>query len=333
MRIAVTGAGGYVARNLVPTLVSQGHTVTAVDGSPTLPWTAEAAVRAVRADVRDAPAMRAALDGTDLVFHLAARITLRQTDPLAWSVNTDGVRTVARAALAVGVGRLVHCSSVHAYDLASGVIDETSPRAVRAGLPVYDRSKARGELELARVVDAGLDAVTVNPTGIYGPVDHVGRLAPTNAVLRRAALGTAFLDVAGGFDFVDVRDVVAGLLLAARLGRTGEGYLLAGERLVMHEMLGAVAGLLGRRPPLLTVPFACARAIGVVAGPLSRRDGVDALSPAALGTLRAAPHVCSGKARRELGYAPRPSRETLRDTAAFLVTSGALRRTRARTGR
>lgn len=228
MVTVVTGGSGYVGTNLVGALLARGDEVRVVDLEP--PARAEAAW--VHADVRDQDALGPALRGAEIVFHLTAVISLvGGRGGLVESVNVAGVRAVAAAARAEGVRRLVHCSSAHAYDLGAcvgGVVDEDCPPAVDRRLPVYDRSKAAGEAEVLAVVDDGLDAVLVNPTGIFGPRDagpsRIGRMLLA-LWRRRLPLVTE-----GGFDWVDVRDVVAGLMAAEEHGRTGHRYLLPGRR-------------------------------------------------------------------------------------------------------
>lgn len=219
MKVAVTGAAGFVGTNLLDLLVRSGHEVTAIDRIRS--EHAPEGVTWVNGDVLDVESMKRALDGVEVVYHLVAMITLAQKDDLAWTVNTKGVRTVAEAALAVGVRRMVHCSSVHSFDQSNcgGVLDEQSPRSVDASIPVYDRSKWAGEIELRAVIETGLDAVICNPTGVYGPVDY--GLSRVNSLLRNAARGRVPAAVHGAFDFVDVRDVAAGLIAAGEKGRTG----------------------------------------------------------------------------------------------------------------
>ena len=131
MQIAVTGAAGFVGSNLIARLTGQGHHVTAIDRIRPAEPPSHGSVRWIGADILDAAAMVEALEGHDVVYHLVAMITLKQEDPLAWRVNTEGVSTVARAALAAGVGRFIHCSSVHSFDQhrCGEVLTETSPRA------------------------------------------------------------------------------------------------------------------------------------------------------------------------------------------------------------
>lgn len=327
MRIAVTGAAGYLGVNLVNLLVAEGHEVVAID------WAASAqpatdSVAWVSGDVLDETGMAALLTGCDLVYHLASRITLSGSDDAAWHLNTAGVSSVASAAMRAAVPRMVHCSSVHAFDQARcrGVLSEKSPRADRAELPVYDRSKYAGEVALRRYIDDGLDAVIVNPTGLYGPVDNPAHLSRINKMILDAARGRVPASVEGGFDFVDVRDAARGMVLAAERGRRGENYLLPGEFVTIHQMLGTAANLAGRRGPIAPVPLSVVRAILPIAEPIGRALGDDAVSEASVAALATGRRVDGSKARTELGYLPRPAGDTIRDMVVFLVRHGAVAR-------
>ena len=125
-------------------------------------------------DIREPSELRPVFDGADVVFHMAAKTTLASADPDAWDVNVRGPAAVAAAAFVVGVRRLVHCSSVHTFDLARSYpkLDERGLPATNPDRPLYDLSKAAGEAGVRRVIDAGLDATIVNPTGIIGPFDQ-----------------------------------------------------------------------------------------------------------------------------------------------------------------
>lgn len=315
-RAAITGASGFVGINLVRLLAAQGWQLRTVDLHP-LAGVPSAGIEHTIADVRDPAAMATVFDGVDTVFHLAARITLATEDPEAWDTNVTGPATVAAAALTAGVRRMVHCSSVHAFDLslARPRLNELSPRAVSPGRPIYDRSKYAGETEVRKVVDQGLDATIVNPTGIIGPID----LGPSrmNKVIDAAATGHLPVVVHGGFDWVDVRDVVAGMVAAAERGRTGENYLLGGHRasaLHIGRLAGALNGHLG---PVLAVPGHLARWVAPAGERVSRWFDSDVMTPASIGTLLDDPEVEHDKARGELGYEPRPLEDTVRDTVRW----------------
>jgi dihydroflavonol-4-reductase len=320
----VTGAGGHVGVNLVRALIEAGRTVRAVDvrEPPTL---IELGATWVAADVRDRVAMRDAFDEAESVFHLAAVISVvGGMAGLVESVNVGGLEATARAALDVGVARFVHCSSIHAFDLEAcrgTLVTEDSPRSVRAALPAYDRSKAAGERALLRVVDEGLDAVIVNPSGIIGPSDE----APSRmgAVLRAAARGRLPATVRGSFDWVDVRDVVTALVAAERRGGTGRNYLLGGRNATTAELARLAAAATGRRPPLVDLPLSAARLFSPAATFIARRTSDPLLyTRESLHALRSDPHVDHSRAAMVLGHRPRPLEDTVRDLIASFADVG-----------
>lgn len=323
MKVAVTGAAGFLGLGVVDALLAQGDDVVAIDrvgrpeGAGRVSW--------VEADVLDEEAMTEALDGVEVVHHLVAVISLRQEDPVAWRVNTEGVGTVARAALRAGVRRMVSCGSLASYHYERhGVVHEDSPRATDPRLPVYHRSKYYGEVELRKVIDAGLDALVCNPTGIYGPPDHPGRLSRMNQALLDAALGRMPVSTTGAFDMVDVRDVAQGFLLAAEKGRTGHNYLLGGHRFGLAESQRLAAELAGRRGPRVLLPVRLLEAVAPFVDPVARRFGSESFAPAALENVAMSPVVDRTKAGAELGYQPRPVEETVADLVAFFDVHGLL---------
>lgn len=171
MKVAVTGPAGYVGVSLVRLLVERGHHVVATDLQD-FKRLAHSNLETVRADILDAAALRAALDDVEVVFHLAAMITMARHNDLAWRVNTRGVLCIAEAALQAGVRRMLHSSSLNAFDQRNqdGPVDEHTRRSTATDLPLYDRSKWQGECEFQSVIRRGLDGVIVNPTAILGPV-------------------------------------------------------------------------------------------------------------------------------------------------------------------
>ncbi|MCJ7725370.1 MAG: NAD-dependent epimerase/dehydratase family protein, partial [Acidimicrobiia bacterium] len=175
MQAVVTGASGHLGANLIPLLRSQGAAVRVVAHRNVEAFEG-AEVEVMRGDVLDRAGLESAFAGADVVYHLAAIISITG-DPtgIVHRVNVEGAANAAEAARAVGVGRFVHCSSIHAFDLSikAAVIDESSPRvpAGSAGHAAYDRSKADGERRVREVIAAGLDGVIVHPTSVIGPHD------------------------------------------------------------------------------------------------------------------------------------------------------------------
>ncbi|WP_067545491.1 NAD-dependent epimerase/dehydratase family protein [Nocardia crassostreae] len=316
MKVAVTGAAGFLGTNLLRLLTDRGHEVTAIDRvRPT--GASEPGVTWVSGDVLDPASMRSALGGAEVVYHLVALITLAHKNDLAWRVNTEGVRVVAEAAKAVGARRMVHTSSIHAFNqyTCGGVINERAPRSIDPDLPIYDRSKFQGEVELRKVIDAGLDAVICNPTGVYGLIDHSD--SRINVTLWDSARGRTPVMIGGGFDLVDVRDVAQGLVLAGERGKTGENYLLGGNFVNMLEITRFAAEYNGRLKPAFAIPPKVINVLMPILEPVSKALGSDRISKASMGALLSAPVVEHAKAKSELGYQPRSAEETVSDLIDF----------------
>lgn len=319
MLYAITGATGHVGANLVRALLARGARVRALihDRDRALDGLD---LERVRGDVLEPASLEQAFRGADVVVHLAALISIQgDRGGRVPAVNIDGARNAARAALRCGVRRFVHTSSVHAFDLSrGGVIDETSPRAEAKHLAAYDRSKAAGEKAVREVIAEGLDGVVIHPTGVLGPWDfEPSRMGRTLLGLRDRSLPSL---VGGGFDWVDVRDVVSAILAAAERGRRNESYLVPGAWRSVTELAGEAAAITGVAPPRLSVsigvarlgvPFAAAWGWATKQEPLYTGES--------LSTLAHTARISGDKAARELGHAPRPLADTLRDAYAWFA--------------
>lgn len=313
MTTVVTGAGGFLGNNLVRALLAQGRRVRCVVR------TDRAAlegldVEIVQGDTTDPASLGPAFEGAETVFHLAALVQVGAVQPERMvAVNVDGPRNVVAACLDAGARRLVHCSSCHAlYEHPLyAPIDETRALALSDDCLSYSRSKAEGELCVLEGVAKGLDAVIVNPTAVIGPYDHKpSHLGELLIMLHRRAMPTL---VDASFDFVDVRDVVAGLLAAERDGRSGERYLLSGHPASVRELATLAERATGIRAPALTAPMWLARLGAPFVSGWARMRGERPLySPQALSVLRGNSDFDHGKATRELGYHPRPLEETVK---------------------
>ena len=314
MTVAVTGANGFVGANLVRLLLERGAEVRPIVCGDCAPLDG-LGLECVECDVLDPCAVRGALADADVVYHLASAITLSsRSDPAAEDVNVKEARHVAEACLECGVGRLVHFSSIHAFspDPADQPVDESRPLCALDHPFPYDRSKARGQRAVLDAVDRGLDAVIIHPTGIIGPYDF----APSSAGggLLDLYHGRTTALVAGGFNWVDVRDVCQGATAAAERGRSGENYILSGHYLSLRALAQALAETTGCRTPRLVIPIWLARA-GL---PLARAWGWAAgreprFTRFTLHTLVHHQQVSHAKAAKELGFRPRPIDETLND--------------------
>jgi dihydroflavonol-4-reductase len=324
MLVAVTGASGHLGGVVVRQLLEAGATVRAlvhddrraIDGL---------AIEPHEGDLREPGVVAKLVAGCDRVFHLAAVISLeRRDEALMQSVNVEGVRTVMDACRDAGVKRVVHVSSIHAFSALPKhePVDETRGPA-ESSAPPYDRSKAAGEVIVREAVAAGLDVVTVNPTAIVGPYDF-----------RPSRLGEVMLDlyhrrmaglVAGGFDWVDVRDVAASVIAAGERGARGGRYLLPGEWRTVVELAELVEAQTGIKRPRFVSPMWLARGAAPFAVGWARLVKRRPLfTPNSLVALRNHKQISSARARAELGHTTRPLADTVRDAFAWFGEHGML---------
>jgi dihydroflavonol-4-reductase len=326
----VTGATGHVGGNLVRALLAEGRKVRCLvwEGDKDTAAIDGLDVERVPGDVRDQLSLQKAFEGADVVYHLASRISIVGPEGgLVRDINVNGARNVAEACLACNVRRLVHFSSVHARNInrLGEPVDETRERSGGKGCPAYDKSKGDGELEVLAVVERGLDAVIVCPSGIIGRLDF--KKSRMGCVFLSLANGTMPAGVVGGFDWVDVRDVVIGAMLAEKLGRKGELYLLTGNYVPMREVMNQFSAIAGRKPPRMDTPMWLARAVAPAALVIANVTGMPALfTPESLCALRANDQLLHSKAEKELGYKPRPFAETLEDTYKWFKEAGFLKK-------
>lgn len=312
----VTGATGHVGNNLVRELLARGRRVRTLVRDADSPSLRGLDVEKTIGDVRDIDSLRRTFKGAEIVYHLAAEISIQgDHGGLVPEVNIGGARNAARAALECGVRRMVHCSSVHGFQQAplDQPLDESRARVPQhSRLPAYDRSKAAGEAEVRAVIAEGLDAVIVHPSAVIGRNDfEPSRMGRALIAMFDGSLPAL---VNGGFDWVDVRDLVAGTISAASRGRAGESYILSGHWRSMTALANLVRDIAGGRPPRLVSPMSLARIGAPVVEVCARISGREPLyTSESLRALRANRSLSRDKARRELGYEVRPIEETIAD--------------------
>ncbi len=328
--ILVTGATGHIGNVLVRELLARGSQVRVLllpgeDQDPLKGFEIEA----VHGNVLDLDSLRQAMRGVEVVYHLAGIISiLPGKDDLVHRVNVLGTQNVLQAARENGIRRLVYTSSIHAISrTAKGVtIDEQIPFDPDTAISAYDRSKAEASLLVLDAAQKDLDAVIVCPTGVVGPYDY--RLSEMGSLILDAVRMRVHFSVPGAYDFVDVRDVVQGLIAACEQGRRAEHYILAGEQITVAKLYRTVRDITGLNALHIEVPQWIAQTSAVIAEPFYRLTKLKPrLTAYALETLASNSVISYAKAARELGYQPRKLRESIADTIAWLRQVHALRPT------
>jgi dihydroflavonol-4-reductase len=325
--ILVTGATGHIGNVLVRRLVEKGEKVRALiwRGEDTTPIRG-LNVESFEGDVLDPESLKAAFIGIDKVFHLAGIISIMPGEnSMVRRVNVEGTRNILQAALRAGVGRVIYTSSIHAIRRVphGTVIDESLPFDPENPYGAYDRSKAEASLEVQQAAADGLDAVIVCPTGVIGPYDFRG--SEMGSVILDAALGRTSPYVDGAYDFVDVRDVAEGMLLADANGRAGESYILSGQRISVRYLLETVREVTGRAFTRVKVPFHLAELAAKFTPTYYRwSKAKPRFTPYSLEVLHSNSHISHTKATRELGYHPRTLQESIADTARWFIENSRL---------
>jgi dihydroflavonol-4-reductase len=318
----VTGATGHIGNVLVRLFNERGERIRAMimpgeDPSPLNGLDIEI----VEADVLDYQSLLKAFNNIEVVYHLAGIISiLPGKDHMVQAVNVSGTRNVIQAARSCGVHRLVYTSSIHALRrVPEGIlIDESVPFDVEHAISSYDSSKASASLSVLNAVQDGMDAVIVCPTGVIGPYDF--RLSEMGQLILDCVDQKPMLYVDGAYDFVDVRDVAQGLILASEKGRCGESYILSGERIEVPDIIKIVQEVLGTRLFSLKIPFSLARFTANLTPIYYRLTHVKPrFTSYSLATITANSNISHSKAYRELGFNPRPLRESLADTVKWFL--------------
>jgi dihydroflavonol-4-reductase len=323
--VLVTGAAGHVGGALVRELLENGEKVRVfvlpdddISGLNGLP------LHVVRGNVLDRESLRGAMTGADIVYHLAGIISIMPgRNVLMRQVNVVGTSNVARVARESGVRRMVYVSSIHALGRPPRrtPVDERVPFDPHNAAGEYDQTKAEASLAVLAEVEKGLDAVLICPTGIIGPYYLHGG-SPMNAQIRRWMKPGIHVVINGHFDFVDVRDVARAMILAAKKGGRGETYIIRGARVSVAELINMVRKLTARTGLNLLVPFPLAL-VGATCATWHAKlwHRPVSFTRYALETLASNSFISGEKARRELGYQPRPFSDTMRDTFQWLAAN------------
>jgi len=314
MKVAITGANGLVGVNLALQLINQGHQVKGLyyhskNGIESLN------MLTVKGDINDYKAMESFVKDTDVIFHCAAAITISNTPyKELYRTNVEGTKNVFNAALKAGAKTFVYFSSIHALEQKKGVgCDEHCPLALHSGF-LYEKTKALAQQWLQQQKDKGIKIVIINPTAIIGPNDYRPSLIG-EFILNTARKKIPVL-IKGGYNWVDVRDVVNTAINAVTRGKNGDHYLVGGQWESLINMTKMIEKTIHEKIPVRVVPLWLAwaglpflRFWSFIHGktPLYTSDSLKILNSSNK-------KINYQKAITELGHQPRPLENTLKDT-------------------
>jgi len=320
-RVLVTGGTGFIGQHLVSALAESGRQVRVLDLRS--PSCAVSEVQYIQGSVLDPASVNEAIADVDEVYHLAGLPGMWLPQKADFdAVNRYGTEVVITAARKRGIARFLHCSTESILFRRSPLRDATSDHSL---LPpeempgLYTRSKMLAERFATQAAASGFPLVIGTPTMPIGPHDH--NLTPPTAMLQHFLHARVQLYLDFVVNLVDVRDVAAGLILAMERGQIGQRYILGGESIPLKKILQLMAMISGRRSLPIAVPGRLAeisaKMLELISDHVTRRPPTGTAEGVRI-AMRAT-DLSIDKARRELGYVPRPVEPTLRDTIAYLL--------------
>lgn len=328
----VTGAYGHLGHTIVDELLARGENVRglALPGD-SIPAPVRRGLEIYQGDVCHPDSLAEFFHVDEpcemVVIHTAGIVSIASKfNQKVFDVNVVGTKNIVDMCRKTGVKRLIHVSSVHAIpEKAKGeTVTEVSRFDYRKVEGLYAQTKAKATQIVLNAAASGLDAVVVHPSGILGPGDYGhGHLTQLVSDYLNGRLTAC---VKGGYDFVDVRDVAAGILAAVDKGRKGECYILSNRFYSVRELLDTLHEVTGRKKIKTVLPLWFAKGTAPLAETYYKILKQPPLyTRYSLYTLTGNGRFSHEKADRELGYTTRDMRDTLRDTAAFLIAQGRIR--------
>jgi dihydroflavonol-4-reductase len=317
MKIAVTGASGHVGNNLCRMLIDRNHQVKAMIHSDTKGLTG-LPLEFIKGNVTSTSDLTELCTDCEVVFHLAAYISFRKTDPACQRINTDSCINLVKAAKSAGVKKIIHFSSIHAFQEKPFDTELNETRKLSIGSHYsYERSKALGQKIMMEASSPYPEIVVLNPTAIIGPYDFKPSLL--SSALIRIYKGEIPALVPGGYNWVDVRDVCSAAINAIEYGTSGECYLLGGSWQSLEDLAAEIHKQGGHQAPWLEIPVWMAQ----VGAPFINLHSVmtkkaPLYTAVSLHTLsNSHRNISSAKAESILGFRPRPFNETISSTIAW----------------
>lgn len=335
LRVAVTGASGFIGAHVVAALNAAGHSpigfarsehrmrdaFEVVGAAFEIVGANEVALMA--GDVTDVAAVRALLSDCDAVVHTAGRVTTKGTDDdLMMSVNAGGTAVVLREAIAAGLDPIIHISSVAALQppASAGALSAVSP--ITSSSAAYARSKARAERTARTAQAQGHPVVIFYPGGVYGPNDP-GTSDMIDGNVMMIEKGVFVLPSGGGCNWVDVRDLADAIAESVTPGMGPRRFMAGGHRVEWGEWAETISRHAGTKIRAITVPSGVLQQVGSGLDLLRRRTRLQPpLSREAVESMAWTYATDDSAIETELGVRWRPFDESARDFVQWLAQDG-----------
>ncbi len=324
MRAFVTGGTGFVGSHVVRSLLESGYKVTAlVRRSSNLGNLRSLEIDIVKSDLND-PNIWKQMQGCNYLFHVAAHYSLWQKDrDLLYRHNVEGTRNILAAAQKAGIERTVYTSSVAAIGVGKSgkVVDENHQSPVEKLVGDYKKSKFLAEQAAKEAAKQGQDIVIVNPSSPIGPLDI--KPTPTGDIILRFLRRQMPAYVDTGLNFIDVRDVARGHLLALEKGKTGDRYILGHQNLSLKQLLEILSEITGIKAPQISVPAFLPLSVAWIEEKILAPMGKTPTVPIDAVRMAQQPmYYDASKAIRELSLPQSSLKVALKDAVDWFVANG-----------
>ncbi len=326
MKIFLTGATGFLGSHVASVLAEQGADLRLLV-RPTSNLKNLEGIKAETAtgDLRDPGSLEKAMQGCEVVFHVAADYRLWLRDPQEmYRSNVEGTRAILEAARKNKARCVVYTSSVATIGFTGNgqPADEDSPVSLAAMIGHYKRSKFMAEQLALEAGRNGMRVVTVNPTTPVGERDI--KPTPTGRIVVDFLKRKFPAYVETGLNLVDVRECALGHVAAMEKGRSGERYILGGEDLTLKQILDKLGEISGLPSPKVKLPYFVAYAAGFVdenfSGRLLGREPRATVETVRMGRKKM--FASSARAERELGWKIFPADDALRRAVEWFRANG-----------
>lgn len=318
MTVAITGGNGHIGNAIIEELIRRNYSIKALVHSKSN-FLESRNIETVKGSLHDEASLLDLMKDCDYLIHCAAIISISgDQNQLVQKINVEGLENVLKAAKKSNLKRIVHISSVHAYDHLP--IDEKMNETrnfVSDTAYAYDKSKRDGQLMARKYLEEGLPIIVVNPTSVFGPPNYA-KCKQNNAfiAMSKKKIPVVFK---GGYNWVDVRDVANSICNALTQGTLGESYILGGSYYTLKDLSGVVAKVSNQRIPCFEVPIGLVKSFLPIIGAYYKiRKQDPSLTRQSIEILEFGnKHIDSEKAKKDLGHHPRPIDETMKDLLSW----------------
>ncbi len=307
MRYLVTGATGFIGGKLARELVKRGHEVATVARTPEKAADLKAlGVEIYKGDITDKSSLVAPMRGVDGVFHVAAwyKVGAKDTSE-AENINVNGTRNVFEVMRELNIPKGVYTSTLAVNSDTRGQLVDETYRFSGTHISEYDRTKAAAHVIADEFIKQGLPLVIVMPGMVYGIGDTSSLRVTIHQIIKRTL---PLIPMGTVLTWAHVDDIVEGHILAMEKGAAGETYIIAGEPQPMRDVIELIAARAGVNPPPIKASPGMMKTMSSVMSVLERFLPLpETMRSETMRVIAGSTYIGSNaKARRELGYNPRP---------------------------